>query len=98
MLNKRKVYCSITACHGDMRITLRESKVMSQNTTVFRHLQPLFQAARGWLPRITDTASDHRSARVTVEPYMDSLPTRRLLPRSTRARRFQGFVQMSIDA
>lgn len=71
---------------------------MSQNTTVCRYLQPLFQVARGLLPRSTDTAADHRSARVAMEPYMDVLPTRRPFPRGARARRFQSVMQMAIDA
>ena len=73
-------------------------KVMSQNAPLLRYLQPLFQAARGLLPRITDTASNSRSVRVMMEPYMDSLPTRRPMPRTARARQVQGLMQMSIDA
>lgn len=86
------------ACHGDVRITLREFKAMNQNTTIFRHLQPLLQAARGLLPRITDSASDSRFTGVTMEPYMDALPTRRPLPRRVRDRRIQSVMQMAIDA
>lgn len=71
---------------------------MSQNTSLFRHFQPLLQMARGLLTGMTDTASDDRSAFVTMEPYMDSLPTRRPLPRTARAHRVQGVMQMSIDA
>ena len=83
------------ACHGDTRLI---TKSMSQNTSIFRHLQPLMQVALGLLPSMTEKDPDNRSTFAMVEPYMDSLHTRRPLPRSMRARRVQSFMQMSIDA
>ena len=71
---------------------------MNQNTSLRRHLQSLLEVARGLWPNTMDTVSDRRSALITMEPYMDTLPTRRPLPRTARTLRVQSVMQMSIDA